>query len=262
MPALQAARQDLSGTLRDGTGASGGRANHHVRSTLVVLEIALALALVIGSGLLIRTSLALRAVAPGFDAGERVDDDDVVHGSEVSDVDVGRASDSRRRRSLAHACRASSSRAPSCCVPLQGGYGLPFRDRGQGRFPRDSSFTAAAIGSRCRRDTSRCSRSPCFAAERSPIRDDANAPPVAIINEAMAKEYWKNGDPLNDRLAIGRGGMNEFAAEPDRQIIGIVADSRDNGLNQDPGPKMFVPQAQIPDDVNVAQHAGSRRCRG
>ena len=45
--------------------------------------------------------------------------------------------------------------------------------------------------------------------------------------------------------------MKEFASEPDRQIIGVVADSRDNGLNQEPGPKMFVPQAQIPDLVNA-----------
>ena len=82
-------------------------------------------------------------------------------------------------------------------------------------------------------------------------RDNAAAPPVVIINEAMAKQYWKTGDPLNDRLAIGRGGMKEFASEPDRQIIGVVADSRDNGLNQEPGPKMFVPQAQIPDLVNA-----------
>jgi ABC-type antimicrobial peptide transport system permease subunit len=44
--------------------------------------------------------------------------------------------------------------------------------------------------------------------------------------------------------------MPEFANEPDRQIIGVVADSRDDGLNQDPSPKMFVPQGQIPDQVN------------
>jgi cell division protein FtsX len=72
-----------------------------------------------------------------------------------------------------------------------------------------------------------------------------------IINEAMAKQYWKGDDPLKDHLAIGRGGMKEFAAEPDRQVIGVVADSRDDGLNQDPSPKMFVPQAQIPDLVNA-----------
>jgi putative ABC transport system permease protein len=81
--------------------------------------------------------------------------------------------------------------------------------------------------------------------------DDAGSPPVVIINQAMAKEYWKTGDPLNDRLVIGRGGMKEFATEPDRQVIGIVADSRDDGLNQEPQPKMFVPQAQVPDPVNA-----------
>jgi ABC-type lipoprotein release transport system permease subunit len=51
-------------------------------------------------------------------------------------------------------------------------------------------------------------------------------------------------------LAIGRGGMREFEAEPNRMIVGVIADSRDNGLNQDPGAKMFVPQGQIPDAVN------------
>jgi predicted permease len=81
--------------------------------------------------------------------------------------------------------------------------------------------------------------------------DDKAAPPVVIINQAMVKEFWKTGDPLNDRVVIGRGGMKEFATEPDRQIIGIVADSRDDGLNQDPSPKMFVPQAQVPDPVNA-----------
>src|SRR3954454_5909299 len=67
----------------------------------------------------------------------------------------------------------------------------------------------------------------------------------------MAKQYWKGKDPIGAQLAIGRGGMREFAAEPNRQVIGVVADSKDNGLNQDPGPKMFVPQAQLPDLVTA-----------
>jgi ABC-type antimicrobial peptide transport system permease subunit len=45
--------------------------------------------------------------------------------------------------------------------------------------------------------------------------------------------------------------MREFASEPERQIIGVVADSRDGGLNNDPSPKMFIPQAQVPDPVNA-----------
>ena len=51
-----------------------------------------------------------------------------------------------------------------------------------------------------------------------------------IINEAMARQFWPKGDPLERPPAIGRGGMREFAAEPDRQIIGVVADSRDGSL--------------------------------
>jgi len=82
-------------------------------------------------------------------------------------------------------------------------------------------------------------------------QDTESSTPVVIINEAMAKQFWKTGDPLNDKLTIARGGMKDFAGEPDRQIIGVVANSRDNGLNQDPQPKMFTPQSQVPNSVNA-----------
>jgi predicted permease len=82
-------------------------------------------------------------------------------------------------------------------------------------------------------------------------RDDNLGPPVAIINEAMARQYWKDSDPLKDQLVIGKGVMREFSTEQPRQIIGVVADSRDGGLNNNPGPKMFIPQAQVPDAANA-----------
>jgi predicted permease len=81
--------------------------------------------------------------------------------------------------------------------------------------------------------------------------DDKASRPVAIINEAMAKQFWKNGDPLRDQIVIGKGVMREFATEQPRQIIGVVADSRDGGLNRNPDPKMFIPQAQTPDAANA-----------
>jgi predicted permease len=80
-------------------------------------------------------------------------------------------------------------------------------------------------------------------------RDTAASPGVVVINEAMARQVWPDGDPLRDRLVIGRGVMREFAGEPERQVIGIVADVRDGGLNNDPQPLMYVPQAQVPDPV-------------
>jgi len=83
-------------------------------------------------------------------------------------------------------------------------------------------------------------------------RDDAAAPPVVIINEKMAQQFWKDGgDPMNDRLLIGGGVMRELNNEPPRQIIGVVGDVRDGGLNNDPGPRMYIPQGQVPDAINA-----------
>ena len=248
MPALHAARANLAGTLRDGTGASGGGRSSALRSGLVVLEIALALILVIGSGLLIRTSLALRAVEPGFDPSNVLTmtmsfTGDRFHSS--ASVDQAVRNGMERVRTVPGVELVSAA----CCVPLEGGFGLGFKivgrplegnsqDHGGGSWMTSwpgyfEVFKIPVIRGRTFRET-----------------DNGSAPPVVIINESMAKQYWKTSDPLNDHLVIGRGGMREFATEPDRQIVGVVADSRDDGLNQDPGPKMFVPQSQIPDAVN------------
>jgi ABC-type antimicrobial peptide transport system permease subunit len=67
----------------------------------------------------------------------------------------------------------------------------------------------------------------------------------------MAKQYWPGGDPLNDRLVIGKGVMREFASEGERQIIGVVANVHMDGLDSEPEPQMFIPQAQVPDAANA-----------
>jgi predicted permease len=137
----------------------------------------------------------------------------------------------------------------SCCVPLEGGFGLGFKIVGRplenGPFTGGGSWTTVSPG------YFEVFKIPVIRGRTFTDQDKAGAPPVVIINESMAKEFWKTGDPIGEHLVIGRGGMREFATEPDRQIIGVVADSRDNGLNQDPGPKMFVPQGQVPDPVNA-----------
>jgi hypothetical protein len=80
-------------------------------------------------------------------------------------------------------------------------------------------------------------------------QDDSAAPGVVIINEAMARRYWPKDDPLRDRIQIGAGGP--AFAEPPRQIIGIVGDTRDAGVSRDPFPTMYVPIAQMPDAVTA-----------
>jgi putative ABC transport system permease protein len=71
-------------------------------------------------------------------------------------------------------------------------------------------------------------------------RGDGGAPGVAIINQAMARRYWPDGNPLTDRLTIGRGLGPQLELR-DRQIVGVVGDVRGAGLNRDPQPAMYVP---------------------
>jgi predicted permease len=138
----------------------------------------------------------------------------------------------------------------ACCLPLEGGYGLGFKIVGRPLEPGRTNqggveWMTVSPG------YFEVFKIPVIRGRTFTTLDTKASPPVVVINEAMAKKYWKTGNPLNDFLTIGRGGMKEFAAEPDRQIIGIVADSRDDGLNQTPDVKVFVPQAQVPDAVNA-----------
>jgi predicted permease len=82
------------------------------------------------------------------------------------------------------------------------------------------------------------------------FRDGASAQPVALINETMAKTFWKDTDPLNDSITVF-GSEAMFKGEPPRQIVGIVGDIRQKGLNQIPEPRVYVPQAQLADATNA-----------
>lgn len=248
VPAIHTIRQNLSGTLRDGAGASGGSSGI-LRSGLVVLEIALALMLVIGSALLIRTSLALRQVQPGFDAANVLTMSMSFTGprfTSAASVEQVIEDGTRRLEAIPGVEHATAS----CCIPLEGGFGLPFRIVGRplegGPFHGGGSWQTVSP------NYFEVFRIPVLRGRTFSTLDQAATTPVVIVNESFAKKYFKNANPIGQRLAIGRGGgMPAFATEPDREIVGVVADSRDNGLNQEPDQKMFVPQAQIPDAVNA-----------
>jgi predicted permease len=197
---------------------------------------------------LIRTSLALRAVSPGFDANNVLTMRMSFTGPRfqtASAVDLAIHDGVERIRALPGVESASAA----CCLPLEGGYGLPFKVVGRplnnGPWTGGGSWTTVSPG------YFEVFKIAVLRGRAFTDQDNAAGTPVVIINEAMAKQFWKTGDPLTDQLVIGRGIMREFAAEPDRQIIGVVADSRDGGLNQEPSPKMFIPQGQVPDLVNA-----------
>jgi len=81
-------------------------------------------------------------------------------------------------------------------------------------------------------------------------QDDAGAPPVVLINETMARRFWPGRDPIGEQIIIGKNIGPAFKDAP-RQIIGIVADTRDADLSVVPENSMIIPQAQEPDGITA-----------
>jgi predicted permease len=251
VPALHASRADLSSTLKESAGRSGtGFRQNKARSILVVAEVALALVLLVGSALLIRTSLALRAVNPGFDAANVLTMQMSLNNAKYFEADaverLVRAGVERLR-----AVPGVELASATCCVPLEGGYGLGFVI--QGRPLADSPFHGGGSWLTVSPGYFEVFRIAMKRGRSFSERDDKLAPPVVIINEALARQYFKDQDPLNERMVIGHSGsagMREFMTEPPRQIVGVASDVRDAALNSDPFPTMYIPQAQLPEAAN------------
>ena len=249
IPALQASGIDVAKTLNESGARSGSSFRQNkARSLLVVSEVALALVLLIGSALLIRTAVALAHVNPGFDPHNVVTMRMSMTGPQYLKADAVEQlvrTGVEQLRGVAGVEIASAT----CCVPLEGGYGLPFTIVGRplenGPYHGGGGWMTVSPG--------------YFEVFKIPVRrgrtlserDDRSGLPVVVINEAMARQFFPKADPLGQRLIIGRGVMREFADEPERQIVGIVGDTRDGGLDADPQPAMFIPQAQVPDAANA-----------
>jgi predicted permease len=243
-------RTDLNAVIKGSSSRSGsGFRQNKIRSVLVVVELGLCVVLLIGAGLLIRTSLAIGRVDPGFTATNVLTMRTSLSGPQflTSDgVEQTARMALERIRSIPGVAQATAT----CCVPLQGGYGLPFTIIGR---TNEGPFTGSA--------GIMMSSSGYFETFEIPIvrgrdfsdLDDGNAPAVVIINQALADEYWPDGDPLADRLHIGGGAgiMQELAEEPVRQVIGIAGDVRAQGMAAEPAPTLYMPQAQVTDGLNA-----------
>lgn len=244
VPAMQASRADLNMTLKE-TGARGGSGlrQNKARGLLVMAEMALAIVLLIGAGLLIRTFSALHQVAPGFDAHHVLTMDTALTGTKF-DRTAAVATMTREALDRIHAVPGVQAAAATSYLPLEGGLGLGFIIEGR---PLTNGPVHGGAG--WNYVTARffdVFRIPIVRGRAFTDRDDAAAPPVVMINQAMAKQYWRDSDPIGHRLIIGRGMGPEFE-QPPREIIGVIGDMRDGGLNNDPAPATFIPLAQVGD---------------
>jgi putative ABC transport system permease protein len=228
VPALQSSRADLSSALKESSNRGGTplRGNY-TRALLVSAEMALALVLLIASSLLIRTFVAIRQVNPGFDAhnvltmrlsltGPQFEKP----GSVAQVIQEG----VRRIRALPGVEAAGTT----CCVPLEEVFGRPFQIAGR---PGDPSSRGGAVWTLVSAGYFETFKIPVLRGRAFTEREDSG-PPVVIINQTMAKQFWPDSDPLKDQIILGK--------EPPRQIVGIVGDVHDWGLNRVPRPNMYV----------------------
>jgi putative ABC transport system permease protein len=246
VPALSSSRSDLSVTLRESGSRTGSGVRHNkMRSILVVTEMALALILLVGAALLIRTFANLRGVQPGFNAKNVLTMDMSLNGKRfetTANVEIMER-DARRRL---EALPGVESAAITCCLPLEGGFGLPFNIVGQA--PKDPPYTGGAGWLNASADYFNVFKIPVEKGRVFDDRDSNGAALVAVINQTMERKFWPKGDAVGSQIIIGKGVGPEFEEGP-REVIGVVADVHEGGLDQEPFPIMYVPITQITNGV-------------
>ena len=253
VPALRASRPSLYSALSSRTPGAGDPARVRTRQMLVVAEVALALTLLIGAGLLLRSFANLRSVDPGF----RPDN--------VLTVDLNlprsRYGAANRQAQFFDALLERASALPA--VSAAGGVEqLPLSGPQQSSDFRILGATPPQPGDEP--DAAYVSATPGYfsALQLKLLRgrllsttDRAESPRVAVINEAMAKRFWPNEDPIGKRVALSVESLRfdrpnapprlDFEGGA-REIVGVVADVRASAIADPAMPGMYLPFAQRP----------------
>jgi predicted permease len=242
LPALRVSRPVLGEVMKVGAqGSLGGPARDRLRAALVVTEVALSFALLIGAGLLIRSLDRLLAVDKGFDAERVVTAYLNLPHSRYPEGHQQAAFFRELRQRLA-ALPGVRSVAFATSLPLAGDAYGPFAIEGR-TLPPDAQPAASkrvvslgyfdVLGTRL------------LDGRAFDERDVAGAPVVVMINQALARRYFPGENPLGRRLDFGWGttGMQE--------IVGVLADVRERALSEPAAPTIYIPHAQRPNTTDT-----------
>ncbi len=236
-PLLRFAADDLAGQLKDGggaRGATGGREPHRLRNGLVVTQVALALVLLVGSGLMFRSFLALRATDPGFDTEGILTARIIVPQGEIEDpVETAEFFRTLRRRLAEQPGVAEVGYASA--VPLGGGGvsfgGIAVEDhpRGPDELPIFAALPQVDVGF----------------TEAMGIRvlegrsfrpgDGGDQGRSALVSRSFAEAWWPEGSALGRR--VGSGGPNSVWYT----IVGMVEDIHEQSLEEPPREMVYFP---------------------
>ena len=224
-------------------GVTGAGANSGARRTMIAIEVALAIMLATGAGLLARTFVSLVSADPGFDPRRLSTLQLHFSGSRY---ESGRAFEVTATRLVdeVKSLPGVTAAALSTSLPFGTGTGMSFTVEGRAHDPQAGAGRMRYVGV-----------TPEFfdamgislVRGRAPnTRDTPAAPLVAVLNETAARLYWPDADPIGQHITIGQPVNPEIADPAPREIVGIVGDVREYGMDMDAPPVVYVPLGQVP----------------
>ena len=240
LPAVQTTGASLATTLKEG-GRGLAHAGGRTRGGLIVAEVALAVTLLAGAGLLIKSFMRLRAVDPGFKPEQ-------VLTFELDVPDSRYKEDEQKTRFFRTAIERFEAlpgvrRAGGVIVlPLRGSFNLSFTVNGwpppkpgqeptlETRVATPGYFQSVGI--------------PLLKGRLFTAQDDEKAPQVALISEGAARKFFPNEDPIGRKVRLG-WGRGKDKPNVGGEVIGIVGDVRQLGLDVPYEPEIYVPHAQV-----------------
>lgn len=239
LPAWHAAKPDLQAAIKTaGRSGKGDTSAGRLRHALVVLQVALSLVLLVGAGLLLQSFIALTRVDPGFDP-RNVLSLRITLAGENYRTPAQQSAFFERLSTEAAALPGADSAALVFPLPFSGPImNLPFKlsDR-----PVDPALELAAETNIVSPEYFHALGLRVTQGRAFTERDGAGAPPVAMINETLARRLWPGESPLGKRIAIGRGNR-----PTEREVVGVFADIKQRQLESEPLLQACVPHAQAP----------------
>lgn len=240
-PAILATPSNLHANLKERGERSGQRGSQKVRSILAIAEVSLAMVLLVGGGLLIRSFALVTSVNPGFDPMNVIQ-------AEISlpqfQYKTPQQWTTFSNELLARLQAQPGLRDSALAAPL------PMDRQGQANFafsivgapPLPPGKTQTADYATVSPNYFRTMQIPLLRGRLFSEQDSPSSPNVAIISETLARRYFPNQDPLGRQMKFGFPPNTNVS----REVVGIVGDVRDASLSRNPGPMMYVPFAQAP----------------
>jgi putative ABC transport system permease protein len=240
VPAMQMARTDAGAALKEGArGSSGGGV--FIRRVLVVGEVALAVVLLVGAGLMIRSYATLQRVDLGFRTDHMLTAQVALQGSRYNDqaavVDFYQQLTKRAAALPGVRGAAAIGTIFLTATPSSTNFSI----EGRPDFPPHERVEVPLDG--ITPDYFSVMDIPILAGRAFTDADTATAPPVVIINETMAKRFWPGENPVGRRMKYGMSGNSN----PWMTIVGVVADTRRTGFDAVVRPETYLPHAQSGD---------------